>query len=124
MKAHQIRYTETLDYCDGILLFVAEDSLGGNYLAALAEVGKEADRYLVVGCAAESLRMFRSGATDLKTLMEQSAKQGWYLADVTGFDKPFSIRSQPGYVIPKSLLPDAGMYLDEIPPDDDMATVA
>ena len=79
---------------------------------------------MVVGCEPESLRMFRSGGTDLKTLMEQSAKLGWYLAEVTGFDEPFSIRSQPGHVIPKSLLPDAGMYLDEIPPDDNMATVA
>ena len=121
MKAHQIRYTGTLDYCDGIQLFTAEDGGGGNYVAALVSIGKDADQYLVVGCEPESLGRFRSGAIDLKTLMKQSGKQGWYLADVTDFGKAFGISPQPGTVIPKNLLPDDGMYLDEIQPDDKMA---
>ena len=101
MKSHQIRYTETLDYCDGIQLFAGEDSVGGSYVAVLASVGEETDQYLVVGCEPESLRAFRSGAVDLKTLMERSAKQGWYLASVSDFGEPFSVISQPGTVIPK-----------------------
>lgn len=123
MKGHQIRYTETLDYCDGIQLFAAADADGGDYLAALVSVGKETDQYLVVGCQPESLLMFRSEAIDLKGLLEGSAKQGWYLADVTDFGETFSISRQPGTVIPDNLLPDGGMYLDEIQPDDKIAAV-
>ena len=123
MIARDIHYIETLDYCDGIQLFVACDSSGGNYVAALVGLGKEADQYLVVGCESEDLRMFRSGAIDLKWLMEQSAKHAWYLADVTDFGAPLSITQQPGTVIPKNLMPDDGMYLDEIQPNDNIAAV-
>ena len=121
MKAHEIRYTETLDYCDGIQLFAAEDSTGGEYVAVLVGLGEEADRYLVVACDPEKLRIFRSGGIDLKNLMEQSAKQAWYLTSVTDFSAPFSINQQSGTIIPKALLPDAGMYLDQIQPEDEVA---
>jgi hypothetical protein len=121
MKARDIRYTETLDYCDGIQLFSAEDATGGKYLAALVGLGEKSDRYLVVGCDPGNLRAFRSGGIDLKSLMERSAKQAWYFADVTDFGVPFSINQQPGTVIPENLLPDGGMYLDDIRPDDDVA---
>ena len=123
MKKHQIRYVETLDYCDGVQLFAASDADGGDYVAALVGVGEEADQYLVVGCQRESLGMFRSGDIDLKGLMEESATQGWYLAEVTGFGEAFSVRRQPGTVIPERLLPSAGMYLDEARPDDKIAAV-
>ena len=121
MKAHQIRYTETLDYCDGVQLFAAEDAAGGSYVGALAAVGKEADQYLVVACDPKSLRMFLSGAIDLKSLMEQSAKRGWYLADVTDFGEPFGVSPESGTVIPENLLPSAVIYLDKIQLDDRIA---
>ncbi len=123
MNAIDIRYTGTLDYCDGIQLFAAEDAKGGSYVAALVDVSQEADRYLVVGCGPEHFLSFRSGDIDLKSLMEQSARQGWYLADVKDFCVPFSITQQPGTVIPDDLLPEHGMYLDENQPDDDVAVV-
>ena len=96
MKEHQIRYMETLDYCDGIQLFAAADTDGGDYVAALVSVGKEGDQYLVVGCQQERLGMFRLGDIDLRSLLAESAKQGWYLADVTDFGEAFSVSRQPG----------------------------
>ena len=123
MKARNVSYTETLDYCDGVQLFAAKDATGGNYVAALVNVGAEADQYLVVCCEPEALYSFRSGDIDLKRLMEQSATQGWYLADVEGFGTPFSIIQQQGTVIPQNLLPDHGMYLDENQSDDNVAVV-
>lgn len=118
MKTLEIRHAETLDYCDGVQLFAAEDATGGSHVAALVNIGMESDRYLVVGCEPDDLLAFRMGAIDLKTLMEQSAKRGWYLADVTDFGKTFGITPQPGVAIPKDLLPGDGMYLDEIGPSD------
>ena len=111
MKTLEIRHTETLDYCDGVQLFAAEDATGGGYVAALVSIGIEADQYLVVGCKPEDLLALRMGAMDLKSLMEQSAKRGWYLADVTDFGKAFGISPQPGTAIPKNLLPGDGLHL-------------
>ena len=112
MKTHEIRHTTTLDYCDGVQLFAAEDAAGNGYLAALVGVGRKADQYLIVGCETDALLTFLAGADDLKSLMRQSAKQGWYLADVNDFGEPFPIIPQVGTVIPEKLLPGAGFYLD------------
>ena len=112
MKTHEIRYAATLDYCDGVQLFVAEDAVDNNYVAALTSVGGAADQYLVVGCEPENLLMFHAGATDLKNLMQQSAEQGWYIADIASFGEPFLITQQEGTSIPDELLPVAGFYLD------------
>ncbi len=117
MKTHEIHYTLTLDYCDGIQLFAAEDGAGGSYIAALVEIGKKADQYLVVECESENLLMFRSGAIDLRSMMQQSAKHGWYLADVASFTEPFRVIPQKGTDIPDELLPGDGLYLDEIRDD-------
>ncbi len=114
MKAREIRHTETLDYCDGIQLFAAEDAVGNSYVAALVGVGQKADQYLVVGCEPQNLLMLGTGATDLKSLIQQSAKQGWYLANVSDFGEPFYLNPQAGTVIPDRLLPGAGFYFDEI----------
>ena len=112
MKAHQIHYAETLDYCDGVQLFAAEDAAGNDYIAALVGVGRKADQYLIVACETEALLTFLAGTADLESLMRQSAKQGWYLADVNDFGEPFPIIPQVGTVIPEKLLPGAGFYLD------------
>ena len=111
MKPHQTRYTKTLDYYDGIQLFQAEDTTGATYIAALLEVGKSADRYLAVRCNADNLRMFKIGVTDLRGLLEKSAEDGWYLADLSSLDAPLSMTPQAGTVIPDELLPGTGIYL-------------
>ena len=112
MEMLEIRHTKTLDYCDGVQLFAAEDAAGNVYVAALVGFGQKADQYLVVGCESEALLSFRAGGTDLRSLMQRSAKQGWYIGGVTDFGEPFRIVPQAGTVIPEKLLPGTGLYLD------------
>ena len=117
MTTDTIRYAETLDYCDGIQLFAAYDPAGRRYIAVLVAIGAASDRYLVARCAMPQLRRFQAGDIDLKTLLLQSAKAGWHLADVTDFGKPIALRRRQTTPVPDDFLPAAGFYLaDTAPP--------
>ena len=109
MKTDQIAYTRTLDYCDGILVFEARDPIGGSYVASCLNFADGGERYLVVGCRPELLRRFRVGEVDLRSLLTESAINGWYLADFLGPRRPLEI-IEVGRVdfIPDGLLPEPG----------------
>lgn len=111
MKTDAIRYRETLDYCDGVQLFAAADGAGRGYIAVLVATGAAADRYLVTRCAGYQLRRFQSGGVDLKTLLLESAREGWYLADVTDFGEPIALNRRRTMPVPEAFLPDAGFCL-------------
>ena len=111
MKTDAIRYRETLDYCDGVQLFAADDEAGRGYIAVLVETGGGADRYLVTRCAGGQLRRLQSGGVDLKTLLLESAREGWYLAEVTDFGEPIALNRRRTTPVPEAFLPAAGFYL-------------
>ena len=124
MLTERIRYTRTLDYNDGILLFEAKDPIGGTYVASLLATGEDADAYLLVGCEPEQLRLFTSGGTDLRDLMRSSAIYGWYLADVTDFDEPLKLHSQHEDYIPDNYLPKPGLFTAGVEVDHEVTTRA
>ena len=111
MKTDAIRYSETLDYCDGVQLFAADDGAGRRYIAVLVATGAASDQYLVARCAGDQLRRFQSGGVDLKALLLQSAREGWYLADITDFGEPIALGRRRTAPIPDVFLPAAGFYL-------------
>lgn len=111
MKTDAIRYSETLDYCDGVQLFAADDGAGRRYIAVLVATGAASDQYLVTRCAGAQLRRFQSGGVDLKTLLLESAREGWYLADVTDFGLPIALGRRWTTPIPDAFLPAAGFCL-------------
>ena len=109
MKIDEIRYTRTLDYCDGILIFEARDPIGGTYVASCLNFAEGGDRYLVAGCRPELLRQFRLGEVDLRQLLAESAVNGWYIADFLGPRRPLDIvEAIEGDAIPDNLLPQPG----------------
>jgi hypothetical protein len=108
MRIDQIRYIRTLDYCDGISIFEASDPIGGTYVASYLEAVNGGDRYLVVGCPPESLRLFRHGQFDLRELLTESSGYGWYIADFLGLRKPLDIKRQDSGGIPSEFLPEPG----------------
>lgn len=116
MTTDTIRYSETLDYCDGIQLFAAYDPAGRLHIAILVAIGTTSDRYLVARCAMPQLRLWQSGDIDLKTLLQQSAKAGWHLADVADFGKPIALQRRQTTPVPDKFLPAAGFYLADTPP--------
>ena len=108
MRTDTLHYVSTLDYCDGISVFEANDLIGGTYVASYLEAVSEGDKYLVVGCRPETLRLFRHGSCDLRDLLKVSASHGWYIADLFGTRRPLAIRQYGEGDIPDELLPEPG----------------
>jgi DNA helicase-2/ATP-dependent DNA helicase PcrA len=106
-----IRYTSTLFYYDGPQVFEARDSIGGHYIGLMVEPECELDRFLVKGVAPETLRRFRSGLIDLRTLLVGDDGD-WYLATAPqGLDHPLELTAQDGSLADSGLLPDPGFLL-------------
>ena len=108
-----IRHNSTLDYCDGIQVFDARDSIGGHYVALLVAQPKNVyGRYLVVGVAPKDLQAFRLGETDLRSLICRASVEDWYLSDVNG-DIHEEIIMEPRHgSVPEAYLPEPGFVLD------------
>ena len=109
-----IRHTTTLVYYDGVQVFEGRDAINRRYVGLMIASLDDADRYLVVGVKPEALRLFRSGALDLKTLLLRGAEHGWYIADTdSNFTQPLALQLKSGALIDKDFLPDDGFLLHE-----------
>lgn len=108
----EIRYVSTLDYYDGILLFEAQDSIGGSYLATILEMGQDVDTYLMVRCRPDELRLFKQGEFELRQLFERSAQYGWFRAYLHSLNEPLTVDYQTAETIPDNVLPEPGFRLD------------
>ncbi len=107
-----IKHTATLFYYDGVQVFEGRDAIGGHYVGMLVESERSADRYLIVGVSPENLRLFRVGALDLRSLLEQRPDGDWYLANLAaGWEEPFSLEPQSAELSGSALLPDPGFVL-------------
>ena len=111
-----IKHTDTLVYYDGVQVFVGRDTVGGRYVGAMIDSVGDADRYLVVAVATEGLRQFCAGGIDLRSLLLESAAEGWHIALVAdGFERPVCLEPQPGRLIEMDYLPEAGFLLGPAP---------
>ena len=121
MRTDEILYTRTLDYYDDILVFEAKDAIGGTYVASHLEAVPSGNRYLLVGCKPEDLRLFRHGTKDLRSLIVESARYGWYLADLFDVEKPLKVEEQIAGGIPEDYLPGDGYKIAEFEVDHETA---
>ena len=117
-----IQHVTTLFEYDGPQLFEARDDEGGCYLALMVDSEDGADRHLVVEVAPERLAQFHDGGLDLRALIDDPAKQGWYLADTSDLQKPLVIELQTG-PLPNTYLPDRGFALGSSVEADDVSEV-
>ena len=111
--------TDILDYYDGVLVFEAQDLLGGHYIGAAAEPKDGYDRFVVTGVRPERLREFRAGAVDLRTLMLEAPGGEWYIA-LTNGDPGESLVLEPqegNLADTTGLLPLEGYTLGDDTPD-------
>ena len=114
-----ILYTATLLYYDGVQIFEGRDLIGGHYVATLIDEVNGADVYAVVGVSPESLRRFRAGAIDLKSLMLETPDEQWYIAQIEGGeDVPIRLQPQTSPLAESDFLPDDGLVLYDDPIDD------
>ena len=112
----EIYYTDTLVYCDGVQVFEGRDCDDYTYVGAMIDTVGDADRYLVVSAARDSLRQFKSGAKDLRTLLVEGAEQRWYTTCVKDdFTLPIILEPQELKVTDSDFLPEPGFYLPTVP---------
>ena len=71
-----IRHNKTLVYYEGVQVFAGQDAGGNNYVGAMIDTVGDADRYLVVAAATESLAQLYAGDVDLRTLLLESSADG------------------------------------------------
>lgn len=111
-----IQHIKTLFYYDGPQVFEARDAIGGHYVAVMAEPAGETDRYLVAGVSPESLRRFRSGLLDLRSLVSELGEAEWFLTDVSeGLEVPLKLQPQQTALVDSGLLPEPGFLLHDTP---------
>ena len=124
-----IVHYSTLFYYDGPQVFEARDAIGGHYIAVM--VGSEppdtagnamrgqGERCLVAGVAPDQLRLFRSGAIDLRSLLLESVPDEHYLAAVdSAIDQPLRLERLRTPLADSEFLPDPGFLLYDRPADD------
>ncbi len=117
-----IRHTDTLVYYDGIQVFEGQDPIGGHYVGVMIDSLETSDVYLVTRVDPIQLRQFRSGTLDLKTLMLEGSKNGWYTTHTSDdLMQSLVLKVQKDPLAEKDFLPDDGFLLDETMEEDDLA---
>ena len=117
-----IKQTNALVYYDGVQVFAGQDDVGDHYVGAMIDTVGDADRYLVVAVASNSLRRFYAGDLYLRSLLLESSVDGWYTALVDDdLERPLSLESQQGPLLEMDYLPEAGFRLGNTPADDLMS---
>ena len=108
----QIRHTGTLVYYDGIQVFSGRDEAGACYIGVLADSSSGSGSYVVVEVSAERMHGFHTGSPDLKALLVEEARAGWYLGEVRdGFAGPLTLQEQSGADVETNLTPEDDFVL-------------
>lgn len=121
-----IVHHRTLFFCDGPHVFEARDAMGGHYIAVLVDsdiraarghaMEQPSDRCLVAGVAPDRLRLFHSGAIDLRSLLLESDPNEHYLATMgAGIDQPLRLDRLSTPLVDCGFLPDPGFLLHDEP---------
>ena len=124
-----IVHHSTLFYYDGPHVFEARDAIGGHYIAVMVgsdppdatgnAMRGQGERCLVAGVAPDRLRLFRSGAIDLRSLLLESAPGEHYLATVdSAINRPLRLERLRTPLLDSDFLPDPGFLLYDRPADD------
>lgn len=107
-----VQYAHTLYYYDAPQVIEARDAIGGCYVGVLLADG--GDRYLVVGVDPVQLSRFRTGESDLRSIMEPPAT-GEYFFGQGDLSQPIPLSPADPDEVRAFHLPDAGFVLYEAP---------
>jgi hypothetical protein len=106
---------EILIWHDAPQLFIANDSIGGIYIALAIELNPEMPRFLVVAVSATRLRALKTGHIDLHDIFAKPELEAWF--QIKSFEQTNLIAEQmPEYdKIPTDWLPTTGAFLHPQP---------
>ena len=100
-------------------MFAGEDPIGGHYVGMIVNTVGAVDRYLVTGVSPDMLRLFRSGAIDLRTLFLRTPDEEWFITRAEGSPgEPLVLEPQSGSLLATDFLPEEGFVLEDVAADD------
>lgn len=108
-----LQQCRVLYYFDGPQIIEGRDIIGGHYVGVRTDDESTAPQFLVVGVSPESLRRFRMGALDFRSLLLDRPMTDWFLAAVEDLDQPISLQQQEGNLLDTDFLPEEGFFLHE-----------
>lgn len=108
----QIKHKATLLYYDGPELIEAQDQIGGSYIGLALDSDTNVFKFLVVGVQPTILRQLRRGEMDLRSLILDSEKFGWYMCETNNIEDPINLEEQNVESIPDSLLPNKNVFVN------------
>lgn len=109
-----IRHTKTLFYYDGPQVFEARDGIGGHYIGVMVDPENGEDRFLIKGASPENLRLFRSGALDLRNLLLDPVCDTWFLGSAPGgLGEPIAVIERSDPLEATGFLPEPGFVLHD-----------
>lgn len=103
-----VQYRSTIYFYDVPQVIEARDSFGGTYVGVLTSSDARADQFLFVGVSPESLREFREGLLDLRSLLLEFGEHEWYTAAVQDLGDRISLSEQTSDIKASDWLPDEG----------------
>lgn len=102
---------KTLYFYDSPQVIELRDAFGGSFVAVLVDDG----RYVATGVAPETLRKFREGAIDLRSLMLEYGEAEWYLSGGNNdFSKSIEFELSKNSLSQTDFLPDEGFVLHDV----------
>jgi len=113
-----LQYFGSLFYCDGVQVFEARDTIGGNYVGVMVGDSQGGPaQYAIVGVNPHRLQEFRLGKIDLGSIMRARPNKEWFLGSFTGEETgSFEVVAEAQTRdIPTEYFPDDGFLLSMIP---------
>ena len=107
----RIFHKESLEFYECELLFEAEDETGRKYIAVHDADFDTGCEYIVVPVLRNSLTEFKSGLTDLRSLMQSCEENVWYKSSIEVQSKDINLIPQGSSIFEGDVLPDRDYYV-------------
>lgn len=114
ISERELEVKTVLEYCDGPLLFTAEDAAESTYLCAYLRTSISGTEYLCTRVGASIARRFISGGEDLRTSILEAPLAEHFLLTTTEEDVPLMAYPININSIDQSLLPAPGYFVPEL----------
>ena len=107
----KIFHKESLEFYECELLFEAEDETGRKYIAVHDADFDTGCEYIVVPVLKNTLTEFKSGLTDLRSLMQSCQENVWYKSSIEVQSKDIDLIPQGSSILEGDVLPDRDFYV-------------
>jgi len=107
-----INHVNTIVYCDGPQVFIAQDRAKSKFICLLVEYCSDYDTYLCVRISEHRLSSFLNGMEDLLPVYEEPEMGEFYNAKIDNLNIDLNVDLIARTDIPQEWFPGSGFYMD------------